>query len=374
MGKAINLKSRLESYFSLNLSPKTKSMVGEATDIYFIRVTNGLEALLLEAKLIKLLQPKYNFIAKDDKHALYIKITGDRYPRVITARKKGIYGPFPSSAKVYSVLRTLRNIFPYADHKLGKKACLNNQIGLCHPCPNTINTAETKKAYFKNISNIKKILSGNADKVIKNLEKEMEKLSSREKYEEAVNLRNQIESLKYVTQRRVSENLFLENPNLNEDIKNEELRELEKVLKMRRLHRIECYDVSHLSGYLATASMVTFIDAEADKSQYRKFKVKESENNDVRVMAEIAERRVKHLNNWGIPDLIFVDGGEAQAKEFEKVFKKYKIPVVPITKGRERFNFPGRKAIRLITRIRDESHRFANKYHNLLFRKNLTTI
>lgn len=349
-------------------------MVGEATDISFIRVTNGLEALLLEAKLIKLLQPKYNFIAKDDKHALYIKITGDRYPRVITARKEGNYGPFPSSAKVYSVLRTLRNIFPYADHKLGKKACLNNQIGLCHPCPNTINTAETKKAYFKNISNIKKILSGNADKVIKNLEKEMEKLSSREKYEEAVNLRNQIESLKYVTQRRVSENLFLENPNLNEDIKNEELRELEKVLKMRRLHRIECYDVSHLSGYLATASMVTFIDAEADKSQYRKFKVKESENNDVRVMAEIAERRVKHLNNWGIPDLIFVDGGEAQAKEFEKVFKKYKIPVVPITKGRERFNFPGRKAIRLITRIRDESHRFANKYHNLLFRKNLTTI
>ncbi len=374
MGKAINLKSRLESYFSLNLSPKTKNMVGEATDISFIRVTNGLEALLLEAKLIKLLQPKYNFIAKDDKHALYIKITGDRYPRVITARKEGNYGPFPSSAKVYSVLRTLRNIFPYADHKLGKKACLNNQIGLCHPCPNTINTAETKKAYFKNISNIKKILSGNADKVIKNLEKEMEKLSSREKYEEAVNLRNQIESLKYVTQRRVSENLFLENPNLNEDIKNEELRELEKVLKMRRLHRIECYDVSHLSGYLATASMVTFIDAEADKSQYRKFKVKESENNDVRVMAEIAERRVKHLNNWGIPDLIFVDGGEAQAKEFEKVFKKYKIPVVPITKGRERFNFPGRKAIRLITRIRDESHRFANKYHNLLFRKNLTTI
>jgi len=128
VGKGINLKKRLESYFSLNLAPKTKNMVSEATGISFIRVTSELEALLLEAKLIKLMQPKYNFIAKDDKHALYIKISDDTFPRVITARKEGSFGPFPSSYKVYSVLQTLRRIFPYADHKLGKKACIYNSI------------------------------------------------------------------------------------------------------------------------------------------------------------------------------------------------------------------------------------------------------
>ena len=374
MGKAINLKKRLESYFSINLAPKTKNMVGEATGISFIRVTSELEALLLEAKLIKLMQPKYNSIAKDDKHALYIKITDDTFPRIITARKEGSFGPFPSSYKVYSVLRTLRRIFPYSDHKTGKKACIYNQIGLCNPCPNTIKDAKTKNSYLKNIKNIRKILSGNIGKVIKNLEKEMKQLSKSEKYEEAVNVRNQIESLKYITQKRVSENKFLENPNLSEDIKNEELKALEKILGVKPLRRIECYDVSHISGYLATASMVTFINGLEDKSFYRRFKIKNSKNSDVEVMSEIAERRVKHIKDWGVPDLIFVDGGESQANEFKKVFDKYNIPIIAITKGREELDFPNRKALNLVTRIRDESHRFAKKYHNLLFRKNLIRI
>ncbi len=167
MGKAINLKKRLESYYRLNLSPKTKNMVREASSISFIRVTSELEALLLEAKLIKLLQPKYNFIAKDDKHSLYIKISNDQYPIIKSVRKsdlensQAIFGPFPSSQKVYSVLKFLRKNFPYSDHKIGKKACIYNQIGLCSPCPNTIKNISEKKKYLKNIMNVKKILDGN---------------------------------------------------------------------------------------------------------------------------------------------------------------------------------------------------------------------
>lgn len=380
VGKAVNLKKRLESYFSLNLAPKTRNMVGEATSFSFIRVTSELEALLLEAKLIKLMQPKYNFIAKDDKHALYIKITDEEYPRIITARKNGNFGPFPSSYKVYSVLQTLRRIFPYADHKIGKKACIYSQIGLCDPCPNRIKKIGEKKKYLKNIKNIRKILNGDIGKVIKSLEKEMDKLAKRQMYEEAVNVRNQIESLRYITQKSISETMFLENPNLAEDIKNEELKALKNVLIVNfklsiiNLRRIECYDVSHISGYLATASMVTFINAEEDKSLYRRFKIKSSKNNDVEVMSEIAQRRVKYLKKWGIPDLIFVDGGKPQADSFKKVFNKYNIPVIAITKGREEIDFPDREALNLITRIRDESHRFAKIYHSLLFRKNLIRI
>ncbi len=362
-------------------------MVNEAKSISFIQVTSELEALLLEAKLIKLFQPKYNFIAKDDKHALYIKITNYKYPTIKPVRKndsedsQATFGPFPSSQKVYSVLRFLRKNFPYSDHKLGKKPCIYNQIGLCSPCPNVIeNIANTQKRtvarekYLKNIKIIKKILSGNIEKVIKGLEKEMKQLAVKEKYEKAVGIRNQIENLKYITQKSISESMFLENPNLSQDINNEELKALQKILKIKNLNRIECYDVSHISGFLATASMVTFIKAKEEKSLYRKFKIKVSKNNDVETMSEIARRRVKYLKKWGLPDLIFVDGGKLQANSFKKVFDKYGIPIVAITKGREILDFPNKQALNLVIRIRDESHRFAKIYHSLLFKKNLIRI
>ena len=356
------------------MAPKTKSMIKEASDIAYIQVTSELEALLLEAKLIKIIQPKYNIIAKDDKHALYIKITNDEYPTIKPVRSNGDFGPFPSSSKVYSVLRTLRHIFPYADHKLGKKACIYSQIGICNPCPNTITTKDEKSGYLKNINNIKKILNGDIVKVIKSLEKEMNLLSKSEKYEKAEIVRNQVESLKYITQKRISESEFLENPNLSEDIKNNELNALRNLLNINNVSRIECYDVSHISGYFATASMVTFINGEAEKSLYRRFKIINSKNNDVEIMSEIAFRRAKNIGKWGIPDLIFVDGGEAQANVFRNIFNKYHIPVVAITKGREFTDFPNRQALNLVTRIRDESHRFAKIYHHLLFKKNLIRI
>lgn len=374
VGKAINLKKRLESYFSLDLTPKTRSMVTEANGIVFIKVTSELEALLLEARLIKIAQPKYNVIAKDDKHALYIKISQDKFPIIKPVRQNGDFGPFPSTSKVYSVLRTLRHIFPYADHKLAKKACLYSQLGLCNPCPNTIKTNAEKKIYLKNIENIRKILNGDIEKVIKNLEKEMNTLSRTENYEKAVIIRNKVESLKYIIQKPISENMFLSNPNLSEDIKNEEIKSLQNILKIKSLNRIECYDISHISGYLATASMVTFINGEPEKSLYRKFRIKNSINNDVGVMAEIAERRANNIKKWGLPDLILVDGAEPQANAFRKVFNKYHLPVVAVIKGRESTDFPDRQALNLVTRIRNESHRFAKNYHRLLFKKNLIRI
>ena len=349
-------------------------MVNKANQISYISVTSEFEALLLEARLIKLFRPKYNFIAKDDKHALYIQITNDKYPIIKPVRKDGDFGPFPSSQKVYSVLRMLRRIFPYANHKLGKRACLYNQIGLCNPCPNTINSINDKRKYLKNIRNIKNILNDNSQKVINALEKEMGVFSKKEKYEEAVKIRRQIENLKYITQKRIPENMFLENPSLSADIITDELKALQEILRVGTLHRIECFDVSHISGYLATASMVTFIEGEEDKSLYRRFKIENSKNSDVEIMSEIAARRIKHLESWGAPDLIFVDGGQPQANAFRKIFAAYNIPVVAITKGKENKDFPDIKALNLVIRIRDESHRFAKKYHDLLFRKNLIRI
>ena len=163
IGKAINLKRRVSSYFDIDLELKTAKMVSEATRIDYIKVNSELEALLLEAKLIRSYMPHYNIISKDDKHPLYILITKEEYPRVISARKlmtnnyqlMASYGPFPSSRIVYAVLRMLRKIFPYSDHKVGKRPCLYSHIGLCSPCPNEI-VHSTKylilrKKYLKNI-------------------------------------------------------------------------------------------------------------------------------------------------------------------------------------------------------------------------------
>ena len=403
IGKAINLKSRLESYFSINLAPKTRNMVGESTHISLIKVTSELEALLLEARLIKDYQPKYNFISKDDKHALYIKITKEKYPRVVTARKVdeegslSFFGPFPSSTKVYSVLRFLRKNFPYSDHKIGKRPCIYSQIGLCSPCPNQIEriedvelkTLETSK-YKRNIRMIKKILNGDINKVVSDLQKEMDVYSKEEKYEEAAKVKREIESLIYITQNVVSENLFLENPNLSSDLREKEIKDLQGIIfdtlgVKKDIKRIECFDISHISGYLPTASMVTFIDGEADKRFYRKFKVRVNKNSDTESLSEIAGRRIKNMEAWGKPDLILVDGGKGQVGAFNKEFSRLDITIIGIAKRYEtlvflkngkfiEYRLHRSVALNLVQRIRDESHRFAKKYHNLLFKKNLLSM
>ena len=145
VGKAINLKRRVSSYFNLHLEPKTKKLMSEAETLSYIKVNSDFEALLLEANLIKKYLPKYNIVSKDDKHPLYITISKEEFPRILTSRKTDLkkrdliayYGPFPSSSNVKSILKIIRKIFPYSDHAIGKRPCLYSQIGLCDPCPNS---------------------------------------------------------------------------------------------------------------------------------------------------------------------------------------------------------------------------------------------
>jgi excinuclease ABC subunit C len=408
IGKAINLKNRLNSYFNVGLDPKTFNMVTSSVGISYIKVENELEALLLEAYLIRKYQPKYNIQAKDDKHPLYISITKEIYPRVTTARKMDekvnskdtFFGPFPSSKNVYSVLKMLRKVFPYSDHKLGSKACFYNHIGLCNPCPSLIEKEgdemikkDLTKKYKENIKMIKSILSGNSSQVLKTLIKEMEKASKNQEFENAINLRKRIEGLKYITQPIVSPKFFSDNPNLLEDIRQKELRKLGHILskyfEIKSLNRIECFDVSHLSGKSPSASMVTFVEGEPDKSFYRRFKIRQIKgNDDISSMKEIAQRRMNNIAKWGSPNLIIVDGGKAQAKAFKELFDELNIPVIGLEKRYETLVIPVIKkgkiyfekekmengsAKNLMQRIRNEAHRFAVKYHHKLFKNSLLT-
>jgi excinuclease ABC subunit C len=377
IGKAVNLKSRVSSYFALNLLPKTRRMVTEADNITYLKVDSEFEALLLEAKLIRLNQPKYNSALKDDKHPLYITITKDEFPRVVTSRASGDFGPFPSSTNVKQVLKMIRRIFPFSDHKIGKRQCLYSQIGLCNPCPSTIKDEANKAKYLSNIRRARAILKGNVKKVKGDLEKDMSMLSKQNRYEEAIEIREKIKRLEYITQPRIPIDSYLLNPNLLEDVRVSELRELKTIIqktseiRLKKLRRIECYDVSHIGGSFPTASMVVFTNGEADKSEYRHFKIRQkASQSDYDSIKEVARRRARQ--SWPEPDLVIIDGGVGQVKSFNS-----KHFVVGIAKnpdrliiGKEKIKLAG-LSLSLVQRMRDEAHRFARRYHHKLISINL---
>ena len=398
IGKSVNLKSRLNSYLAITLGVKTAKMVSEADEVSFVEVTSDLESLLLESFLVKKYKPKYNIVLKDDKHALYIVITKEEFPRVLSVRKLLVsgqkiiasFGPFPNSTNVKVILKMIRKIFPYSDHKTGKKPCLYSHLGLCNPCPNYINGIENNDEkkfetarYKRNIRNIKLVLSRKFNVVRKGLESEMNNFSKLQKYEEAKLVRDRIKILDYITQEKTDIAMFVENPNLTEDIRAQEISDLKVLLNtkfnIQSLNRIECFDIAHLQGVSATASMVVLINGEKENSEYKHFKVKQKNGqSDYDSMREIAGRRVKHIEDWGKPDLIIVDGGLGQVKIFNDVFVKNDIPVVGIAKHPDRLVFPDGTKVRLkgqslqlVSRIRDEAHRFARRLHHKLLSKNL---
>lgn len=423
IGKANNLKARLSSYFLVNLSEKTAQMVSASVNISFIKVSSELEALLLEAKLVAKYKPKYNAALRDDKHPLYIRITKEKYPRILTARKihkdepnNAFYGPFPSSVNVRSVLKMVRRIFPYSQHKVSKRGCMYYQIGLCNPCPNEIERTKDKHEinrlsikYKNNIRLIKSLLDGRLKSVRRDLEKEMLYFAKREMYEEARLVLEQTEKLDYTTQSITHPDKFLENPNFLEDVRRNELNSLKNTInnilpsngkwkKLTSLKRIECFDVAHLSGTNPTASMVTFINGHPEKSLYRHFKIRQGKTrSDYDSMIEVAKRRSKYLNKWGVPDLIVVDGGKPQISAFLKIFTDCNIVIIGTAKRSETLIIPRANinpltgvapvksetmqyekvklenvpAMNLIIRLRNEAHRFARRYHHHLVKNAL---
>ena len=397
VGKAKNLKNRVTSYFLTNLLPKTAQMVATAASVSFIKVTSEFEALLLEANLIKKYKPKYNIALKDDKSPLYIGITKDLYPRILTFRKpemkqlnlKDYFGPFITGYSSKRVLKLIRKIFPYSTHYPAKKICLYHQLGLCDPCPTQIENetnlerkSELRKKYLRNVRNVRKILNGRFETLQTELQMELKALSKAEKFEEAKEVNEQLKAFKNIAmspQFDIEE--YLTNPNLAEDIKNEEANSLRNLVtdyfpKLTSISRIECFDIAHLGGSFPTASMVTTIDGVAAKKYYRHFKIyQKKSNSDVDSMREVITRRIKHLPDWGRPDLIVIDGGKPQLSSVHDLLEAANIPFIGLAKQfetivvrNENGEFVEIKAtngvLNLLQRIRDEAHRFARRLHH----------
>jgi excinuclease ABC subunit C len=387
VGKAKNLRSRVSSYFSSkDLGEKTKKLVSQIRQINTIEVTSEIEAFLLEERLIKKFRPIYNIRLIDGKSYLGLKITiKDEYPKVLLTRKVeddgSIYfGPFTSSASLKTVLKLVRKIFPYQsvlNHP--NSLCLYNHLKLC-PCP----TVTHDKKYKKEINNLIDFLNGETKKVIKSLEKERNEFSKTQNYESSRLIQNKIDAINLITSPIYKPFEYEENPNLRSDVINQQLNELKIILNdnnvpVGNLARVECYDISNISGKNATGSMVVFTNGEKDTSNYRRFKIKKNYNdlpNDFAMMQEVLQRRLKHTD-WPKASLIIIDGGKGQISSVSEVFKinNYNVPFIGLAKREEIIVTPEFKEIKLginskplqfIMRIRDEAHRFAITYHRKL--------
>lgn len=406
VGKANDLKSRISSYFqrASNLLPKTKLMVSQIRTIKINLVESEIEALLLEAELIKKKQPKYNHQLKDDKSFLYIHFTKEPFPRIYAARKSQIlktektvsFGPFVSAKVVQQTLRELRKIFSYrscSQNRFNKhKLCLYYHLHLCQgPCEGKI----TEVNYQKEVNYLKSFLQRKSKKLTSELKKEMVVNAERENFEKAAQIRDQLERLKYLTTKFRLPQDYLTSPNLLEDLRVQTLTNLQRILKLKTLpRRIECYDISNFQGKQATGSMVVFTDGEKDKGQYRRFKIKFKDTpDDYLMLSEVLKRRLKrferpHKTDWALPHLIMIDGGAGQLSTALQVRKElaFRIPIIALAKKEEeiyienpnnllqksqsnsnRLNLPKKsKELQLLQQIRDEAHRFAITYHRKL--------
>lgn len=381
MGKAKSLKNRVASYFQNpgGLLPKTKLLVKNIFSLDYILVQSELEALLLEANLIKKYRPKYNVSLKDSGSYPLIKITvNEDYPRVFSTRKiekdKALYfGPYPDAKSLKYLLRLIRKIFAFCSCKTHPRSCLYHHLGLC-PLP--VHKIK-KRQYKKIIKNIILFLEGKKGRTVEGLQIEMKKSIKNLEFEKSAKLKNQIENIRYFTQKNISPSVYEENPNLLNDLRERELLELQKVLGLKnRLKRLECYDISNLQGSNATGSMAVITNGFLDKSQYRRFKIKSKFTpDDYEMLREVLTRRFK--NNWPLPDLLIIDGGAGQLSVLIEVLRKnnLQIPALGLAKKIEEIYFQnGEKVSRLIlrtdspalqilTRLRDEAHRFAKSYH-----------
>ncbi|PIR97866.1 MAG: hypothetical protein COT89_02230 [Candidatus Colwellbacteria bacterium CG10_big_fil_rev_8_21_14_0_10_42_22] len=358
IGKAGNLKKRVSSYFSKKHTDKTASLIEEVKKIDYIETPTAIEALILEAELIKKYKPPYNFKEKDDKSFWHVEITKDEFPRVLLVRGKDKpqgerSGPFTNASDIRAALRIIRKIFPFSTHTpnklLGKskRPCFEAQIGLC---PGTCVGSADRDAYKKNIKNIKLLFKGNKKKILKDLEKEMKQSAEMLNFEEAIRLRGQLFALNHV------QDIAL-------------IAQAEKISTDSDL-RIEGYDVSNISGTSPVGSMAVFKGDSPELQEYKKFKIRTiHQPDDVGMLREVLERRFK--NEWPLPDLVLVDGGKPQVNTARQVLEEagLSIPLVGIAKGpkRDKNEFigtiPKGFSRKTLIQVRDEAHRFAISYH-----------
>ena len=371
IGKATSLRDRVKSYFGNDLlntrGPMILDMVTKSDKLNFFETDSVLEALILEANLIKKYQPVANTREKDNKSFYFVIVTKDETPKVLVMREREIeklgiktkakFGPFPNGSVIREAIRIIRRIFPFQDENSLKKDQKEfyRQLGLSPD----FTKKDFENVYEENISNLILFFKGKKRDIVKKLEKEMMLLAKAEKFEKANDLKKKIFALNH--------------------IKDVSLIKKENTENREKKFRIEAYDISHMSGNEMVGVMTVVTNGAPDKAEYRKFKIKGFDrSNDVGALNEVLLRRFGHTE-WLYPNMIVVDGSVAQKRTAEKVLNNIGavIPVVAVVKD-ERHRpkqilgskdyIQGREDAIILAN--SESHRFSIKYHKDLRNKN----
>lgn len=347
IGKATSLKSRVRSYFDNNIlhtrGLHIANMITLASKIKWQTTRSVLEAVLLENELIKKHVPKYNTVAKDNKSYFVLVVTEENFPRVVLARNKDIdrennliiksktlsiiptdlllkrggmvhekvrvqkvFGPYPSGQYAKESLKVIRRIFPFRDkctpydpkHPLRRNPCFSYQIGLC---PGVCAGFCDKKRYKRIIDRLITFLEGDGEKVRQDLEQDMAMFAKELKFEEAQKIKEMLFALDHIRDAHL----------INRDIKEED-----------KGIRIEAYDVAHLSGSNRVGAMTVVLGGVLAKHEYKKFKISLNKNDDLEGLRELFTRRIKHFD-WGIPDVVVVDGDERHVRVVENIISEF---------------------------------------------------
>jgi excinuclease ABC subunit C len=401
VGKAKNLRARVGSYFLKAAAEdrRTADLCREIADLDFITAESEVDALLVEARLIKDVQPKFNQELKDDKTFPYLEITTrEDFPRVEFTRKPRehgakLYGPFAGAGSLREAMQVLQKIFKFRTCSLDieeheekwrwYRPCLLASIGQCSaPC----NLRISKEDYRRDIQRLRMFLEGNKKKLLDEMRDDMRMAAAALQFEKAARLRDEIHMLETLDQRgeletHVQPEVFFVDPKKG-------LAGLQKVLKLDAPPRtIEGVDIAHLGGGETVASLVQFIDGLPFKPNYRRFKIRDVQGvDDYASLREVIARRYQRLHddNQMFPELLLIDGGKGQLSAGIQAFAELGIEpprMISLAKRDEEIFTPEQEvplrlsrhsyALRLLQYVRDEAHRFAQHYHHILRRKSM---
>jgi excinuclease ABC subunit C len=394
VGKAASLRTRVSSYFhSRALDAKTQALVAAVRDLDYIETDSEVEALLLEARLIKRYSPRYNSELKDDKSYPVIAISREPFPRVTVTRDRTrdseYIGPFASASDLRHSMPVLQRIFRFRtcgfvidpDARRRRRPCLLHYIDRCSaPCAGRVSRAE----YAEQLRHLKVFLRRGKKKLVVALNKRMMETARDLDFETAAVMRDELSALERLNALPRAAQIEAE---LIHPDKKEGLRLLKKTLKLKRTPRlIDGIDAAQISGKEAVGSAVVFADGEPHNSSYRHYRIRDARTlDDPGMIAEVVLRRYgrKARENGTMPHVLLVDGGETQLRAavnaVENAGAAGKVgAVISLAKREERvFVANGESilmertspALKILQHVRDEAHRFAQRYHHILRRK-----
>ncbi len=399
VGKAKNLRARVGSYFlrAAAEDQRTERLVKEAYDVDFMEAESEVDALLIESRLVKDIQPPYNRELRDDKTFPYLQVTThEDFPRVEITREPRssgvkLYGPFANVGSLRGALQALQRVFQFRTCSLDIeedderwrwfRPCLLASIQQCTaPC----NLSISKQDYRKDIARLRQFLDGNRKSLLKEMRAEMQQASDELRFELAARLRDEIQMIESLSDRGDLETH--EQPEVFYVDPKKGLAGLQKVLQLSEQPRtIEGMDIAHLAGEETVASQVQFIDGLPFKPGYRRYRIREVKGvDDFASMQEVVSRRFRPADDGALsrPDILLIDGGKGQLSRVLQAFEALQIEpplVLSLAKKEELIYRMGEPeplrltrhsfALRLLQYVRDEAHRFAQHYHHLLRRK-----